>query len=200
MLGRLAKWDDDVEAERQVEEYYKDRQLWARKRVEFRRKEKEKDDRDRDAESRELNKDKSRAAALADSFLEQQAFEINAKVNPEQQGIGIAQPLRLRMTRESFKTAPASPAKRTVEEVEGLLEEDDEEESYKPSAKKRMLIPLEYDGDEPVEDSASKAHKLRAVVASIPSDTKGLWEYPIQWDVLDNVFPSFSTVNVLGYH
>ena len=186
MLARLAKWDDDVEAERQIEEYYKDRQLWARKRVEYRRKEKEKDDRDREAEARELNKDKSRAAALADSFLEQQAFEINAKVNPEASS-GFAQPLRLRMTRESVKTAPASPAKRTVEDVEGLLEEDDEEESYKPTAKKRMLIPLEYDGDEPVRNTASKEDQLRAVVASIPADTKGVWEYPVHWKALDNV-------------
>jgi len=186
LLARLAKWDDDVEAERQIEEYYRDRQAWARKRVEYRRKEMDKDDRDREAEAREANKDKSRAAALADSFLEQQAFEISAKVNPEVMS-GLSQPLRLRMTRENVKTAPASPVKRSVEEVEGLLEEDDEEESYKPSAKKRMLVPLEYEREENVHDSTSKEERLRALVSSIPSDTKGLWDYPIHWKTLDNV-------------
>jgi RNA-binding protein 25 len=186
VLARLAKWDDDVEAERQVEEYYRDRQLWARKRVEFRRKERERDERDREAETRELSKDKSRAAALADSFLEQQVFEINSKVNPEVVS-GLAQPLRLRMTRENVKATPASPAKRTVDEVEGLLEEDDEEESYKPSTKRRMLIPLEYDGNEPFDNDASKENKLRAVVSAIPTTTEGLWKYPVQWEALDKV-------------
>jgi hypothetical protein len=190
MLARLSKWDDDLEAERMVEEYYRDRQLWARKRVEYRRKEKEKDDRDREAEERELTTDKSRAAALADSFLEQQAFEINVKAPSG------AQPLRLRMTRENIKTAQASPAKRSVDEVEGLLEEDDETENYKPSAKKRMLIPIEYDGEESREDKTAQQERLRAVVASIPSDKKGLWEYPVQWDQLDSVSLSQFVINM----
>jgi len=169
-----------------VEEYFKDRQLWARKRVEYRRKEKEKDDRDREAEVRESNDDKSRAAVLADSFLEQQALEINTKASSEIT-TGAPQPLRLRMTLASVKAAQASPAKRSMDEVEGLLELDDEAESYKPAAKKRLLIPLEYDGEDPFEDDASKQNRLRAVVASIPSDTQGLWEYPVKWDELDTV-------------
>src|ERR1700737_1235656 len=113
MLARLAKWDDDIEAEKQSDEYYRDRQLWARNRVAERRKKSEKDDRDRDAEAREANKDRSRAAALADSFLEQQAFEISATVNGNILS-GATQPLRLRMTRENVRTAPASPAKRSM--------------------------------------------------------------------------------------
>jgi hypothetical protein len=188
MLARLAKWDDDVEAEKQTEEYYKDHQLWARKRVEYRRKELEKDERDRESESREVNKDRSRASALADSFLEQQAFEIGAKVNSDALS-GVPQPLRLRMTRENVKTAPASPAKRSVEEVEGLLEEDEEDEEYQAgSRKKRLLIRLEYDRENSRGDETSKQNQLRELVSSIPSDTKGLWNYPIHWEGLDNVW------------
>jgi hypothetical protein len=182
ILARLAKWDDDIEAERQVENYYKDRQLWARNRVEYRRKEIEKDDRDREAEERESRKDRSRAEALADSFLAQQAFEIGAKVSSNV----LSQPLRLRMTRENVKTAPASPAKRTVEEVEGLLEEDEEEDYQGKSKKKRLLIPLEYDGDS--RGDKSKQNQP-TVELSIPSDTKGLWEYPVRWEGLTNVLP-----------
>lgn len=186
MLVQLSKWDDDVEAEKNSDKYYRDHQLWARERVEYRRKESEKDDRDREAEEREANKGRSNAAALADSFLEQQAFEINAKVNNSAFS-GLAQPLRLRMRVENIKTAPASPAKRTLEESEGLLEED-EEEDYQPSAKKkRLLIPLEYDGESSRDDNASKQDQLRKLVSSIPSDTKGLWEYPVAWEQMDNV-------------
>jgi RNA-binding protein 25 len=183
MLIRLAKWDDDIEAEKQTEEYYKDHQSWARQRVEYRRKESDKDERDRESEKREANKDRGRAAALADSFLD----EIGAKVNPDAIS-GVPQPLRLRMTRESIKAAPASPAKRSVEEAEGLLEEDDEEEDYRTgSRKKRSLIRLEYDREDPRKDEPSKESQLRTLVSSIPSDTKGLWGYPIHWEALDNV-------------
>jgi hypothetical protein len=186
MLTRLAKWDDDVEAEKQTDDYYKDHQQWARRRLESRRKEMDKDERDRESEKREANKDRSRAAALADSFLEQQAFEIGAKVNVDALS-GVPQPLRLRMTRENIKTAPASPAKRSVEEVEGLLEEDGEDENYQASKKKRLLVRLDYDGEDSHENETSKQNQLRTLVSSIPSDKKGLWEYPIHWEGLDNV-------------
>lgn len=186
MLTRLAKWDDDVEAEKQADDYYKDHQQWALRRLEFRRKEMQKDERDRESEKREVNKDRSRAAALADSFLEQQAFEIGAKVSVDTLS-GVPQPLRLRMTRENIKTALASPAKRSVEEVEGLLEEDGEDEDYQSSKKKRLLVRLDYDGEDSHENETSKQNQLRTLVSSIPSDKKGLWEYPIHWAGLDNV-------------
>jgi RNA-binding protein 25 len=189
MLALLSKWDDDLEAEKQSEEYYKDHQSWARKRVEYRRKESEKDDRDRESEVREVGKDRNRAAALADSFLEQQAFEINTKVNSNILS-GVAQPLRLRMTRENVKTAPASPAKRSVEEAEGLLEGDEEEDYQASAKKKRLLIPLQYDGEDSINGNTSKQNQLRTLVSSIPSDTKGLWEYPIYWEGVDNVILS----------
>ena len=180
MLDKLAHFDDDVEMNKATEEYFKDHQLWARKRAEYRRKESEKDQRDREVEERESKKDKNRAAALADSFLD----EIGAKVNSD----GLApQPLRLRMTRENVKTVPSTPAKRTVEEVEGLLEEDEDEDYQARSRKKRLLIPLEYDGEESKQGDASKESQLRALVSSIPSDTKGLWEYPVYWEGVDNV-------------
>jgi RNA-binding protein 25 len=186
MLARLARWDDDIEAEKQSEAYYQDRQLWARNRVANRRKESEKDERDRESEARDANKDRSRAAALADSFLEQQAFEIGATVNTNIR-LGTAQPLRLRMTRENVRPAPASPATRTVDEAEGLLEEDEEEDYQSASKKKRLLIPLDYDGENTPEDDTSKQNRLRNLVSTIPSDTKGLWDYPVQWEGLDSV-------------
>jgi len=195
MLTRLSKWDDDVEAERQSEEYYRDRQQWARKRIEYRRKETERDDRDRELEARENQKGQSRAEALADSFLAQQAFEIGAKVNPSV--LSGPQPLRLRMTRENIKTAPASPAKRTVEEAEGLLEEEEEEDYQASAKKKRHLIPLEYDGEDSLHNGASKQDRLQQLVSSIPSDKKGLWEYNVSWDELDNVCSRATLANWL---
>ena|SRR5579859_5213614 len=184
-LSRLAKLDDDIELEKGVEEYYRDRQLWARHRVEQRRKELDRDDRDRDAEARETNKSQSRAAALADSFLEEMGVKVGAE------GPAMPQPLRLMMKRENVKTAPASPAKRSVEEAEGLLEEE-EEEDYQVTRKKRQLIRLEDDVDvSRPRENGSTQDRLQDLVSSIPSDTKGLWEYPIPWEQLDHVQPCY---------
>jgi len=193
LLAWLSSFDDDREADLQKEEYYRDHQLWARKRVEFRRKEREKDERDREAESREVNKDRSRAAALADSFLEQQVFELvgAATKGPPAATSGFAQPLRLRMTRDAVKTTPASPAKRTVEEVEGLLEEDEEDDYQASSKKRRLLIPLEEEREEPRHPKQSNEEQIRNLVAEIPSDKEGLWKYPVYWEGMDDVQPHF---------
>jgi hypothetical protein len=140
---RLAKWDDNSEAEGQIKHYFEDSQLSAPKRTECRREEIEKDDRDREAEERESRKDGSRAETLAHSILAQQDFEIGAKVSPKV----LSQPLPLRMTRENVKTKPASRAKRTVDEVEGILEEDAEQDLQGKSQKKRQLRRMESDGE-----------------------------------------------------
>ena len=198
LLAWLSAFDDDIEADLQKEEYYHDHQLWARKRVDIRRKEREKDDRDREAESMEVTKDRSRAAQLADSFLEQQAFELVGAATKGANGAsglgGFTQPLKLRMTRDAVKTMPASPAKRTVEDVEGLLEEDEDEEYQAGSKKRRFLITLEDEGEEPRERESrqSNQEQLRNLVAEIPSDTEGLWKYPVYWEGVSEVHFAFS--------
>jgi hypothetical protein len=96
------------------------------------------------------------------------------------------------MTRENVKgaAAPASP-KRSVDEAEGLLEEDEEDE-YQPGQKKRrLLVRLDEDQETSREKQTSREDELHALVQSIPADTKGLWEYPVSWDALDNVLAHF---------
>ena len=78
VAARLRNWDDEVEAARKVEEYYRDRSLWLRNRNAFRSREAEADDRDRAAEQRERARDAERqeqARDMADSFLARQAEE-----------------------------------------------------------------------------------------------------------------------------
>ena len=81
---------------------------------------------------------------------------------------------------------------RTLADKETMLARlakwDDDEEDYRTgSRKKRSLIRLEHDGEDSRKDDTSKENQLRTLVSSIPSDTKGLWEYPIHWEGLDNV-------------
>lgn len=181
LLNRLAKFDDDAESTLKSEDYYKDHSLWRTRRAESRRREVERDARDRDAEKSEENRH-NRFADMADSFLSEMNVSVSAP-----------QPLRLRMTRENVKSAaaPASP-KRSVDEVEGLLEEDEEDE-YQPGQKKRrLLVRLDEDQETSREKQASREDELHALVQSIPADTKGLWEYPVSWDALDNVLSRFA--------
>ena len=179
LLNYLAKFDDDAESAHKHEEYYRDYTAWRTKRQEFRRKEQDRDERDRQAEKAEVNRERNKFADMADSFLSEMNVSVSAP-----------QPLRLRMTRENVKTAPASPAKRTVDEVEGLLEEDEEDEFQPGQKKRRMLVRLDEDQEMSRENQSAREDELRALVQSIPADTKGLWEYPVSWDALDNVPPS----------
>jgi len=179
LLNRLAKFDDDADSTHKHEEYYRDHTAWRTKRQEFRRKEQDRDERDREAEKAEINRERNKFADMADSFLSEMNVNVSAP-----------QPLRLRMTRENVKTAPASPAKRTVDEVEGLLEEDEEDEFQPGQKKRRMLVRLDEDQEMSREHQSAREDELHALVQSIPADTKGLWEYPVSWDVLDNVLPS----------
>jgi hypothetical protein len=180
LLNRLSKFDDDAEATVKHDEYYKDHALWRIKRQEFRRKEQYRDDRDRDAEKAEINRERNKFADMVDNFLSEMNVSVSAP-----------QPLRLRMTRENVKSvaAPASPAKRSVDEVEGLLEEDEEDEFQPGQKKRRMLVRLDKDQEMSRENRSAREDELHALVQSIPADTKGLWEYPVSWDALDNVRP-----------
>ncbi|KAK9468708.1 hypothetical protein V1512DRAFT_202220 [Lipomyces arxii] len=72
MLRVLDEWDDEVEAERRIDEYYRDRSIWLRNRAAFRSREADNDARDAAAEQpsnmfSDLQRD---ASAATDSFLE----------------------------------------------------------------------------------------------------------------------------------
>ncbi|KAK9431172.1 hypothetical protein V1505DRAFT_64465 [Lipomyces doorenjongii] len=82
MFRFLAEWDDDREEQRRSEEYYRDRSTWLRNRAAFRSREIEADERDAAIErANQPESEKLDAAALADSFLEQQAAEFNLQTS-----------------------------------------------------------------------------------------------------------------------
>ncbi|KAK9369218.1 hypothetical protein V1509DRAFT_621499 [Lipomyces kononenkoae] len=91
MLKLLAEWDDEIEEQRRSEEYYRDRSTWLRNRAVFRSREVDADERDAAIEraSQPESGKQLDAAAMADSFLQQQAAEFNL------QGKREASPSRL---------------------------------------------------------------------------------------------------------
>lgn len=183
MARRFADWDDDLESSRKTEEYYSDRSMWIRTRAAFRAREAAADDRDREAEKREQQRDladKEQARGMADSFLERQAEELESRPSR----VGAQQPFKLSLGAAAQKAQKAAPTRRTVAEVEGLLE--DEEDVSKTS--KRTLIPIKFDPSAPSAGMSDEERDqaVRQLAAEIPTEKDGLWNWDVKWDYVDD--------------
>lgn len=185
MAKRLAEWDDDVEAEKKNEDYYIDHSVWIRNRSVFRQREMELDERDRVAELRqqEADSDKKRVAeSMADSFLAQQAAEM------EKAAVAAAsaqrEPARFKLSlgaaAASRKAHDEKPRRKTAADVENLLEDEEEDESKT----KRVLIPIQYDASSSMDDE-TRERLVRQLAQEIPSEKRGLFEWKVQWDMVD---------------
>jgi hypothetical protein len=180
---RLADYDDDQESSRKTDEYYSDRSMWIRTRAGFRAREAAADERDREAEKREQQRDladREQARGMADSFLERQAEEMESRPSR----VGAQQPFKLSLGAAAQKAHKAAPARRTVAEVEGLLE--DEEDVSKSS--KRTLIPIKFDPSAPSAalSDEERDQAVRQLAAEIPTEKDGLWKWDVKWDYVDD--------------
>lgn len=181
MGQRLKAWDDDVESSRKKEEYYADRSMWIRNRAIFRSREAAADERDRVAEQKERQRemaDKEQARGMADSFLDRQAEELESRAGRAQQ------PFKLSLGAAAQKAQKAAPPRRTVAEVEGLLE--DEEDAEKTS--KRTLIPIKFDPSAAASalTDEERDQAVRQLAADIPTDKDGLWAWEVKWEFVDD--------------
>ncbi|KAG5440403.1 hypothetical protein PCK2_000536 [Pneumocystis canis] len=196
MSRRLAEWDDDLEAERTIEEYYKDRSSWLRHRAAFRSREMEMDARDRALEERQ-EAEKLKANTNANCFPKKQITENKLTESGISKDTGIG-PIRL--TFSSTKKQMDVP-KRVVSEVEKLLEDDND---HYIGNKKPVLLPLEYDDTETAEDEEARIRRIKDIVAFVPSEKEGLWSWPIKWDrltdsVIEDKIQPFITKKIVEY-
>ncbi|OAL38343.1 hypothetical protein AYO20_02402 [Fonsecaea nubica] len=195
MRKRLHDWNDDTEASRRTEEYYADRSMWIRNRASFRQREMADDEADRAAEQRERARElhqRERVDAMADDFLSRQEREMLNKEQDRQEE-DRAQPSRREPARFKLSLGAAAQkaaaqsasqvSKRTVADVEGLLE-DEEEESK--AGTRRTLIPIEYDASTTAGMSEEeRAQAARQLAADIPNDKDGLWTWDVKWEFVD---------------
>ena len=177
---RLREWNDDIEASRKAEEYYLDRSLWIRNRAIFRTREANFDDLDRSAEEKEKAREaqqKEQARGMADDFLNRQAIELDSEAPREPQRF------KLSLGAAAQKAQAAATGRRTVAEVEGLLEDEEEGDS----SAKRTLIPIKFDSaaDALGLTEEERAQAVRQLAADIPTDKEGLWKWPVKWDFVD---------------
>jgi Fe-S cluster assembly iron-binding protein IscA len=177
---RLADWNDDLEASRKNEEYYSDRSMWYRNRQLFRNREKAADDRDREAELREQQLEmanREQARGMADSFLDRQAEELESRASARPTAVKIS------FGAAAQKAQKVVPPRRTVAEVEGLLEDEEDE----GKASKRTLIPIKFDPSASVAQLSEedRDQAVRQLAAEIPTDKDGLWKWDVKWEFVD---------------
>lgn len=182
MAKMLREWNDDVEASRKVEEYYADHGAWMRNRAAIRGREIKADEADRAAEGREKARSaqqREQARGMADDFLARQAEELEAQpVAPRE-----PQRFKLSLGAAAQQKAQAATTRRTVAEVEGLLE--DEEEGA--ATTKRTLVPIKFDSAAEASGltDEERAQAVRQLAAEIPSDKEGLWKWNVKWEFVD---------------
>ncbi|KFY07188.1 hypothetical protein V492_07368 [Pseudogymnoascus sp. VKM F-4246] len=183
MAQRLRDWNDDEQGSKRIEEYYSDRSMWNRNRAAFRAREAAADAADRadeDMENARERSEKEAARGMADNFLDRQAEELGAR----EPARAAQQPFKLSLGAAAQKAQKATTTRRTVAEVEGLLE--DEEDATQ--TQRRQLIPIKYDALADRGAGLSDEEREQAVkdlAAEIPTDRQGLWDWTVQWEFMD---------------
>ncbi|KAJ8608851.1 hypothetical protein MRB53_039437 [Persea americana] len=164
----------------------------------FKQREGEADAADREAEQREA------ARAVAQRNRELGIVE-PAPTGPrprEGAGVGVAtigegsgtpapttvkEPARFKMSlgAAAQRAQAAVPKRRTLADVEGLLEDEEDEDK---SATKRTLVPIAADALPPVGAAMNEEERqtaIRRLASEIPSDATGLWAWPVAWEHVD---------------
>jgi RNA-binding protein 25 len=178
----FAEFDDDDEATGKRHLYYSDHGEYMRERKKVREKEAREDELDRQQEQRELaaqDKQREHARGQADAFLDQQAEEIMRT----QEHHEPAAHFKISLGAAAKKLEQTAAPRRTAADVENLLE--DEEPTDQPGAKKRTLIPINYDAAvraNLTEEEVVEAQKQLA--REISNDKDGLWKWSVSWSHL----------------
>ncbi|PWY74545.1 hypothetical protein BO94DRAFT_538707 [Aspergillus sclerotioniger CBS 115572] len=181
MDKRYGEWNDDNEANRKVDDYYADRGAWLRSRAAYRAREISMDEADRAAEERERARSvqqREQARGMADDFLARQAEELETRNQAPRE------PQRFKLSLgAAAQKAQAATTRRTVAEVEGLLEDEEEPQA----TARRPLIPIKFDSAAEAAglSDEERAQAARQLAAEIPTDKDGLWGWKVKWEFVD---------------
>lgn len=186
---RLREWDDNVEAERKAEEYYREHNDWVRNRKLFREREAAADNADRLAEERERETEEGRTHPSSDRYRDRQDVSMRDRRAPEEQRPQPAAPFKLSLGAAAAKAQQqqAPTFRRTAAEVEGLLEDEEEEDA----GAKRTLVPIQFDPATAADagrhlSDEERQQAVKQLAAEIPTNKEGLWGWDVQWEFLDD--------------
>jgi hypothetical protein len=118
---------------------------------------------------------------MADDFLDRQAEEMHID-QPR------AEPTRFKLSLGAAAQkahAATQQSRRTVADVEGLLEDEEEDEN---TTGKRTLIPIQFDSAAEAAGltDEERAQAARQLASDIPTDRDGLWKWDVKWDFVDD--------------
>ncbi|KAF9100484.1 hypothetical protein BGX29_006533 [Mortierella sp. GBA35] len=156
MAARYAQWNDDVERDRRHDDYYRDRSKWWHKRQAFLQKEQRYDDLDREEEKEELAQEAAKKAA--------QEADAAAAAAAAASGTDTAMDVD-------------SSAAGQVQDVE--MKEEEAASGSISSTTADVAINQEK------PDTTIKQEKEETEALVIPSDAQELWNWPIQWQYVD---------------
>lgn len=191
---RLSEWNDDVEAERGIEEYYRDHSRWWKERQAFRARERESDLMDKQNEEDTIHRN-------AEWMRKQAEAMTRAEPIP-------SAPIKLRVNAQN---TAAQAAKRSTVATSAVIDEDEEERQAEVMRRKR-LAQVEAHLDDVLDDDETKHRKrqerIKALVAEIPATKEGLFTWAVSWDQLDRntvqsrirPFVAKKIVEYLGVH
>lgn len=144
------------------------------------------DEGDRRAEYDEQRREQAqteRARGMADSFLDQQAQETEQRSSTV--SASAPQPFKLSLgaAAQKAQASRTAPQRRTIVDVEGLLDDEEAE-----SSTKRQLIPIQFDPTTATAGMTEEeiAQAVRSLAQEIPSDKDGLWKWQVKWDFMDD--------------
>ncbi|PHH75122.1 hypothetical protein CDD80_2612 [Ophiocordyceps camponoti-rufipedis] len=185
--GRDAGWDDLEEAMRRSHIYYRNHAEWIRARGLDVQEDEKRDGQDRlheKEEQRQAEEQMEQARGRANSFLDQQDRE--AERRRAEQAAAAPQPIKLSLglAAQRAQASRNKPQRRTMAEVEGLLDDEDTEPVVR-----RPLVPIQPEALKAAASSMTEeeiSQAVRSLAQEIPSDRDGLWAWKVQWDHLES--------------
>ena len=180
VLNRCDKWNDDDEADKGFEEFYRDRSSWIRRRNIIKEQEMENDNRERRTHEYETS---DRLPTVKKSNHTKGNSGLSAKTIPGNNDRNETPKFTLSLGAAAQKVQSSS-SRKVIAEVEGLLDNEDSNSNLT----RRILVPIEIsqtpNGINDQEEG--RADAIRQLANEIPTGKAELWNWNISWDHLED--------------
>lgn len=179
-FSRCDKWNDDVEADKGFEEFYRDRNSWIRRRNIIKEQEIENDNRERRMYEYETS---DRLLKAKKPSNRKEDGDPPAKVITDNSDRNEAPKFTLSLGAAAQKIQSSS-SRKVIAEVEGLLDNEDNNSHLA----RRILVPIEFSqsSHSANDEEEGRADAIRHLANEIPTEKTELWNWTISWDHLED--------------